>query len=377
MTAEATEAREALIEETISELRRIGGDIRMQALPEISSAIHGAAAALALGFPAPAPRKVGKGLDVHGVIRVELERAYRKHGRDPWGRHEFFAILREEVDELWDAIKGDMPDEEVVAEAIEVAAMVFRYIETNDRYRGDLSPAFGRVGQAKLAKLAALDAEGMVEEGLGENVAPNVGDAKAQGVKVDALPCSDAPSPTPSASPWWMVPWPENSYAYVWRTEDEAWRGAGSLAAPIPLVPRSDLARVQRERDHWERRTKHLGGTVLRAWEALREWWQYSKDERDGETLDAALTRALDADRGHDAYALAEAKKWRDESTTLRAERDAALDRARVAEQRIETGVVCWQDREGHLWAQLPGNVTVAFYGPFTRGRFVATEYKA
>lgn len=231
-----------------------------------------------------------------------------------------------------------------------------------------------------------------VEEGLGENVAPNVGDAKAQGVKVDALPCSDAPSPTPSASPeasespsraaqdtadgrvWWMVPWPENSYASVWRTEDEAWRGAGSLAAPIPLVPRSDLARVQRERDHWERRTKHLGGTVLRAWEALREWWQYSKDERDGETLDAALTRALDADREHDAYALAEAKKWRDESTTLRAERDAALDRARVAEQRIETGVVCWQDREGHLWAQLPGNVTVAFYGPFTRGRFVADE---
>ena len=68
-------------------------------------------------------------------IRRELDRAYGKHGRDQWGRHEFYAILKEEVDELWDAIKADKPQEDVRDEAIQIAAMVFRYLETGDRYR--------------------------------------------------------------------------------------------------------------------------------------------------------------------------------------------------------------------------------------------------
>lgn len=63
-------------------------------------------------------------------ISDELDRAYAKHGCQPWGRHEFYAILKEEVDELWDSIKADEPQERVYAEAIQVAAMVFRYIET-------------------------------------------------------------------------------------------------------------------------------------------------------------------------------------------------------------------------------------------------------
>jgi len=70
------------------------------------------------------------------VIREELDHAYAKHGRDPWGRHEFYAILLEEVEELWDAIKSDAPQEEVLAELRQVAAMCFRYVETGDRYRG-------------------------------------------------------------------------------------------------------------------------------------------------------------------------------------------------------------------------------------------------
>lgn len=68
------------------------------------------------------------------VVR-ELERAYGKHGRAQWGRHEFYAILLEEVDELWDAIKADKPQKDVRSEAIQIAAMVFRYLETGDRYR--------------------------------------------------------------------------------------------------------------------------------------------------------------------------------------------------------------------------------------------------
>ena len=67
-------------------------------------------------------------------ITNELDRAYAKHGQLPWGRHEFYGILKEEVDELWDAIKGDLPYEDVVKELVQVAAMCVRYYETGDRY---------------------------------------------------------------------------------------------------------------------------------------------------------------------------------------------------------------------------------------------------
>lgn len=70
-------------------------------------------------------------------ISKELDHAYSKHGRDRWGRHEFYAILKEEVDELWDAIKQDDSQENVRAEAIQVASMVIRYLETGDRYLKD------------------------------------------------------------------------------------------------------------------------------------------------------------------------------------------------------------------------------------------------
>ena len=74
-------------------------------------------------------------IELLGRIAKELDRAYAKHGDAQWGRHEFYAILKEEVDELWDAIKTDAPQPKVIEEAISVAAMVFRYYETGDRYR--------------------------------------------------------------------------------------------------------------------------------------------------------------------------------------------------------------------------------------------------
>jgi NTP pyrophosphatase (non-canonical NTP hydrolase) len=67
-------------------------------------------------------------------IDAELNRAYAKHGKEKWGRHEFYAILLEEVDELWDAIKTDRPLTEVHTEAIQVAAVVIRWLETGERY---------------------------------------------------------------------------------------------------------------------------------------------------------------------------------------------------------------------------------------------------
>lgn len=74
--------------------------------------------------------------EIISLVSAELDHAYAKHGRERWGRHEFFAILKEEVDELWDAIKRDEPSSSVVSEAIDAIAMCFRYLETGDRYRG-------------------------------------------------------------------------------------------------------------------------------------------------------------------------------------------------------------------------------------------------
>ncbi len=67
-------------------------------------------------------------------IEEELTRAYSKHGAPQWGRHEFYAILKEEVDETWDSIKADEPMERLYSEAISVAAMVVRFFETGERY---------------------------------------------------------------------------------------------------------------------------------------------------------------------------------------------------------------------------------------------------
>lgn len=69
------------------------------------------------------------------TIFDELERTYAKHGRYQWSRHEFYAIMKEEVDKTWDAIKGDLDSGILTKEVIQVAAMCFRYLETGDRYR--------------------------------------------------------------------------------------------------------------------------------------------------------------------------------------------------------------------------------------------------
>jgi hypothetical protein len=64
-------------------------------------------------------------------ILVELDRAYYKHGDVPWSRHEFYAILLEEVDEVWDDIKHDVRMPDLVKEVHQVAAMCIRFLETS------------------------------------------------------------------------------------------------------------------------------------------------------------------------------------------------------------------------------------------------------
>lgn len=75
-------------------------------------------------------------LKIITAIIKEVERAYAKHpGEGQWGRHQFYGILKEEVDELWDDIKSDSAQDKLRKEAIQVAAMVVRYLESGDRYR--------------------------------------------------------------------------------------------------------------------------------------------------------------------------------------------------------------------------------------------------
>ena len=75
---------------------------------------------------------------------------------------------------------------------------------------------------------------------------------------------------------------------------------------------RAEVETLTRNRDGWERRTKELGSVVIRAWALLRDWWQYAQLEERDEPFVDALTRALAADAAHDAYALAEIRRWRD-----------------------------------------------------------------
>lgn len=75
---------------------------------------------------------------VMALIAGELDNAYAKHGCEPWGRHEFYAILLEEVDELWAEIKRDGPSDALVSEVVQIAAMCFRYCESGNRYGDQL-----------------------------------------------------------------------------------------------------------------------------------------------------------------------------------------------------------------------------------------------
>lgn len=62
-------------------------------------------------------------------LHAELARARRKFPRKQASAHEGFAVLLEEVDELWDAIKANEGKERLRAEAVQVAAMAIRFLE--------------------------------------------------------------------------------------------------------------------------------------------------------------------------------------------------------------------------------------------------------
>lgn len=64
-------------------------------------------------------------------MRIELSKAYKKHPRNYHSRHEFFGILKEEVDEVWDIIKQDGGIEHLETEILQVMVVCLRFLETN------------------------------------------------------------------------------------------------------------------------------------------------------------------------------------------------------------------------------------------------------
>lgn len=59
----------------------------------------------------------------------ELARARGKHPRPCHSRHEGFAVLLEEVEEVKEAVFRNHSDEDLVAELVQVAAMAIRMAE--------------------------------------------------------------------------------------------------------------------------------------------------------------------------------------------------------------------------------------------------------
>lgn len=63
----------------------------------------------------------------------EIGRAKEKHPKDFHSPHEGYGVLKEEVDEMWDAIKRD-DTEHAVKEAVQVAAMALRFVAEFGKY---------------------------------------------------------------------------------------------------------------------------------------------------------------------------------------------------------------------------------------------------
>lgn len=77
----------------------------------------------------PAPQQPPRSLAVRDV-EEELRAARRAHPGRFNSAHEGFAVLKEEVDELWDEVKARDRDMSAMREeAIQVAAMALRFIE--------------------------------------------------------------------------------------------------------------------------------------------------------------------------------------------------------------------------------------------------------
>ena len=67
---------------------------------------------------------------------IELKNA-KKNFYDYHSYHEGYAVIKEELDELWDIIKGSQSKEDMYSEAIQVISSTIRFIENLIIKKGD------------------------------------------------------------------------------------------------------------------------------------------------------------------------------------------------------------------------------------------------
>ena len=69
--------------------------------------------------------------DIFYNITQDIDHILRRpYGVAPWSKHEFYGILLESVDTLWEMLKNKAPDSMIEAQAIHVAAVIASYLET-------------------------------------------------------------------------------------------------------------------------------------------------------------------------------------------------------------------------------------------------------
>lgn len=69
-------------------------------------------------------------MEVVQDIAEEVERSIAKHGDFNQSAHQGYAVILEEVNELWDEIKAQVPDKvKMRKEAVQIAAMCVKFIE--------------------------------------------------------------------------------------------------------------------------------------------------------------------------------------------------------------------------------------------------------
>lgn len=84
------------------------------------------------------------------LVERELVKAWTKHPGEFHNAHEGFAVLKEEVDELWDEVKQDTAyTKDGMKEAIQTAAMAVRFIvELHGHPKGDPASRLDLVSEA-------------------------------------------------------------------------------------------------------------------------------------------------------------------------------------------------------------------------------------
>lgn len=96
-------------------------------------------------------------LDFLELVRRELARATLKFPRPQTGLHEGYAVLLEEVDELWDEIKGQQDPHNLLIESVQVAAMAARLVRDRGLIFALEMPAGDGTTNGSANLLAALE----------------------------------------------------------------------------------------------------------------------------------------------------------------------------------------------------------------------------